>query len=87
MRTVVATLLLSLTLGATAAYAADSAMPESPSAFGKAASVEAAGGELAQSLAHGGAPGAGDEVQYFRALNDSTPNPPAANSQANTSHK
>jgi hypothetical protein len=59
------------------------AKPDNPSGFGQAAASDAhlaAGfvGDLAQSLAHNDfGNGAGTEVQMYRALNDSTPNPPA----------
>ena len=59
------------------------AKPDNPSGFGQAASADAHSatgfvGDLAQSLAHNDyGQGAGTEVQIYRDLNQSTPNPPA----------
>jgi hypothetical protein len=61
------------------AVRAEGARPENPSGFGQTAKAEAALGlinELAVSSAHNGdRPGASAEVQMFRAMNDSLPNP------------
>ena len=85
MRTVFVALIAGSLFAGVPAYAGsdNGARPDNPSGFGQAAASDAhaatgAIGDLATSLAHNDyGNGAGTEVQMYREMNNSTPNPPA----------